>query len=165
VSEHAAARRAMVAHHLAARGIADRRVLAAMGAVPRERFVPEAQAAAAYDDRALPLPEGQTISQPFMVARTCELARIGPDAHVLDVGTGSGYQAAVLAELARSVVSIERIESLARTAAALLASLGANRRSRKRAPDGGCASRGAKPPSKKAARPETLALDSVRRAS
>ncbi|HEY8430818.1 MAG TPA: protein-L-isoaspartate(D-aspartate) O-methyltransferase [Sandaracinaceae bacterium] len=114
----------MVAHQLAARGILDRRVLAAMAAVPRERFVPSERRELAYRDAALPLAHGQTISQPYMVARTTELARVAPDAHVLDVGTGSGYQAAVLAELAGSVVSIERIEALARTAERTLRELG-----------------------------------------
>ncbi len=114
----------MVAHQLAARGVLEPRVLAAMAAVPRERFVPSERREEAYRDQALPLSLGQTISQPFMVARSCELARIAPDAHVLDVGTGSGYQAAVLAELAASVVSIERIEALARAAEATLRELG-----------------------------------------
>jgi protein-L-isoaspartate(D-aspartate) O-methyltransferase len=114
----------MVVHHLAARGIRDPRVLAAMGRVPRERFVPAPLRDAAYDDRALPLDAGQTISQPYMVARTCELARIGPNARVLDVGTGSGYQAAILAELAAEVVTIERIEALALAARSVLESLG-----------------------------------------
>jgi protein-L-isoaspartate(D-aspartate) O-methyltransferase len=118
------ARARMVAHQLAARGIRDRRVLAAMGAVPRERFVPAARRPAAYEDRALPLGEGQTISQPFMVARTVELARVGPDDRVLDVGTGSGYQAAVLAELAAEVVSIERVAPLAQRAEQVLEALG-----------------------------------------
>jgi len=114
----------MVAYQLAARGIRDARVLTAMASVPRERFVPAERRAAAYEDRALPLGRGQTISQPFMVARACELARVGPDAVVLDVGTGSGYQAAVLAELAGSVVSIERIPELAEEARQTLDALG-----------------------------------------
>jgi protein-L-isoaspartate(D-aspartate) O-methyltransferase len=110
----------MIAHQLEARGIRDRRVLDAMGRVPREAFVPAERRDAAYQDRALPIPDGQTISQPYMVARTLELARIAPDAHVLDVGTGSGYQAAILGELAASVISIERHASLANTARAAL---------------------------------------------
>lgn len=114
----------MVAHQLAARGVLDGRVLTAMASVPRERFVPDERREDAYRDSALPLALGQTISQPFMVARACELARIAPDARVLDVGTGSGYQAAVVAELAASVVSIERIEALARAAEATLRELG-----------------------------------------
>ena len=119
-----AARGEMVARQLAARGVRDPRVLSAMAKVPRERFVPSEVRHASYDDRALPLARGQTISQPYMVARAAELARIAPDALVLDVGTGSGYQAAVLAELAAFVVSIERIPELAEAAKATLEALG-----------------------------------------
>ena len=119
-----AERAQMVARQLAARGVRDPRVLSAMAKVPRERFVPSEGRDAAYHDRALPLARGQTISQPYMVARAAELARIAPDAVVLDVGTGSGYQAAVLAELAGSVVSIERIPELAEAAKATLEALG-----------------------------------------
>jgi len=98
------------------RGIRDERVLDAMRRVPRELFVPEQDRPHAYADAALGLPHGQTISQPFIVALICQaLALDGPE-HVLDVGTGSGYQAAVLAELAGSVVSIERIPELAEQA-------------------------------------------------
>ncbi len=114
----------MVAYQLAARGIRDPRVLTAMATVARECFVGSEVRQLAYADRALSIPLGQTISQPFMVARACELARIGPDALVLDVGTGSGYQAAVLAELARAVVSVERIGPLAEAARAKLTELG-----------------------------------------
>ncbi len=114
----------MVAYQLAARGIREPRVLTAMASVPRERFVPEDRRDAAYADRALPIELGQTISQPFMVARTCELARIAEGAVVLDVGTGSGYQAAVAAELAKLVVSVERIAPLADAARERLAELG-----------------------------------------
>lgn len=114
------ARERMIEVHLRGRGIRDGRVLAAMARVPRERFVPLALRDAAYADRALPLGEGQTISQPYMVAKTLELARIGPDARVLDVGTGSGYQAAILGELAAEVVSIERIPVLAERAREVL---------------------------------------------
>jgi protein-L-isoaspartate(D-aspartate) O-methyltransferase len=103
----------MVAEQLRARGIEDERVLAAMGRVPRERFVPAGLAASAYDDAALPLAAGQSISQPYIVARIAEVLELSGDELVLDVGTGSGYQAAVLAELARQVVSIERIPELA----------------------------------------------------
>ena len=119
-----AARGEMVARQLAARGVRDPRVLSAMAKVPRERFVPSEVRHASYDDRALPLARGQTISQPYMVARAAELARIGADAIVLDVGTGSGYQAAVLAELAALVVTIERIPELAEAAKATLEALG-----------------------------------------
>lgn len=105
-------RERMLEVHLRGRGIRDARVLAAMAAVPRERFVPPELVEHAYADRALRIEEGQTISQPYMVARAVQLAQVEPYARVLDVGTGSGYQAAVLAELAAEVVSIERIESL-----------------------------------------------------
>ena len=99
----------MVDEQLRARGITDERVLAAMGRVPRELFVREAFRARAYDDAALPIGEGQTISQPYMVARICEELRLRGGERVLDVGTGSGYQAAVLAELAGEVHTIERL--------------------------------------------------------
>jgi protein-L-isoaspartate(D-aspartate) O-methyltransferase len=120
----AAARAQMVERQLRARGIADERVLDAMARVPRELFVPAALAAHAYDDAALPIGSGQTISQPYMVARICsELALRGGE-RVLDVGTGSGYQAAVLAELAAEVHSIERIAELAERARATLEAAG-----------------------------------------
>jgi protein-L-isoaspartate(D-aspartate) O-methyltransferase len=106
----------MVARQLRARGIADERVLAAMSAVPRELFVPDDQRVRAYDDVALPIGEGQTISQPYMVARICAELGLHGGERVLDVGTGSGYQAAVLAELAEEVHSIERIAALAELA-------------------------------------------------
>lgn len=112
----AARRRAMVEEQIYGRGIVDERVLAAMGRIPREFFVPEILWEHAYDDAALPIGAGQTISQPYMVARICvELALRGGE-RVLDVGTGSGYQAAVLAELAAEVHSIERIPELAEEA-------------------------------------------------
>ena len=114
----------MVEEQLRMRGIADERVLAAMRAVPRERFVPDELRDRAYDDAALPIGEGQTISQPYMVARICEELALRGDERVLDVGTGSGYQAAVLSELAGEVHSIERIESLAIAARERLASFG-----------------------------------------
>ena len=94
-----AERERMVQGQLVARGIADPAVLAAFRAVARERFVPASRAHLAYHDRALPLSDGQTISQPYMVAKTTELARVRPGARVLDVGTGSGYQAAILAAM------------------------------------------------------------------
>ena len=115
-----AEREEMVALQLRARGIVDERVLAAMGGVPRELFVPEDLRARAYDDAALPIGEGQTISQPYMVARICEELELRGDERVLDVGTGSGYQAAVLAELAAEVHTIERIRALAERAEAIL---------------------------------------------
>ena len=107
-----------------AREVRDPRVLAAMRAVPRHRFVPEALQAAAYDDGPLPIGRGQTISQPFVVAMMTELARVGPGARVLEVGTGSGYQAAVLAALGAEVWSIEIDELLAARAEVVLRELG-----------------------------------------
>jgi len=109
------------------RGITDTRVLEAMAAVPRELFVPEEQRRRAYDDRALPIGHGQTISQPFMVATICAALELGADARVLDVGTGSGYQAAVLAEIAAEVVTIERVPELADRARETLAQGGYDR--------------------------------------
>jgi protein-L-isoaspartate(D-aspartate) O-methyltransferase len=103
----------MVERQLRARGITDERVLAAMGRVPREAFVPLEVARYAYDDAALPIGEDQTISQPFIVATMCQLLGLEGDEAVLDVGTGSGYAAAVLDELAGHVVSVERIPVLA----------------------------------------------------
>src|SRR2546430_10754437 len=105
-------------------GIRDERVLAAIAKVPRERFVREEDQDVAYGDHALGIAEGQTISQPFVVSRMTELLEVGPEHHVLEVGTGSGYQAAVLGELARDVVSVERHLPLADRASALLAELG-----------------------------------------
>src|SRR5262245_12107857 len=104
-----AARSEMISQQLAARGIRDARVLAVMGRVPRERFVPEAVRDQAYADRAWPIGEGQTISQPFMVALMTEALELKGDERVLEVGTGSGYQAAILGELAREVISMERL--------------------------------------------------------
>ena len=102
-----------LAAYLRRRGISDARVLEAIGRVPRELFVPEELRRRAYDDRALPIGHGQTISQPFMVAAICAALDLDGDERVLDVGTGSGYQAAVLAELAAEVVTIERVAALA----------------------------------------------------
>jgi protein-L-isoaspartate(D-aspartate) O-methyltransferase len=112
----AARRRVMVDEQIYARGIVDERVLDAMGRVPREFFVPEILWEHAYDDAALPIGAGQTISQPYMVARICVELGLRGGERVLDVGTGSGYQAAVLAELAAEVHSIERIPELAEEA-------------------------------------------------
>lgn len=106
------------------RGIRDERVLAAMAAVPRELFVPEELRAGADDDRALPIGFGQTISQPFMVATIAEALELRGGERVLDVGAGSGYQAAVLAELAAEVVAIERLPELAERARANLEAAG-----------------------------------------
>ena len=98
------------------RGIVDTRVLEAMRLVPRHIFVPRHLRSQAYGDHALPLGEGQTISQPYVVARMTELLEVGPDHSVLEIGTGSGYQTAILAKLARRVYSLERIPELARPA-------------------------------------------------
>jgi protein-L-isoaspartate(D-aspartate) O-methyltransferase len=105
-------------------GIRDERVLAAMAKVPRERFVRDEDQDVAYGDHALGIAAGQTISQPFVVARMTELLQVDSTHHVLEVGTGSGYQAAVLAELARDVVTVERHALLADSASTLLAELG-----------------------------------------
>jgi protein-L-isoaspartate(D-aspartate) O-methyltransferase len=120
----AATRDAMVERQLRRRGIEDERVLAAMGRVPRELFVPSSLREYAYDDGALPIGHGQTISQPFIVATICSLLELDGDERILDVGTGSGYQAAVLAELGREVVTIERIPELANRARAAVAAAG-----------------------------------------
>jgi protein-L-isoaspartate(D-aspartate) O-methyltransferase len=114
----------MVELQLRARGIADQRVLEAMGRVPRDLFVPPGLRGRAYDDAALPIGHGQTISQPYMVARICEELALRGGERVLDVGTGSGYQAAVLAELAAEVHSVERIPALAEQARERLAAAG-----------------------------------------
>jgi len=114
----------MVARQLAARGITDARVLAAMGSVPRERFVPAAVAESAYEDSALPIGHRQTISQPWIVAAICQGLELGGDEDMLEVGTGSGYSAAVLAALSSQVVSIELVHELAERARATLADLG-----------------------------------------
>jgi protein-L-isoaspartate(D-aspartate) O-methyltransferase len=107
--------------------VADERVLAAIAAVPRERFVPAEQREHAYENIALPIGDGQTISQPLVVARMLEVLELSPTDRVLDVGTGSGYHAALLAELTREVISIERLPTLSRLAATTLAHLGYTR--------------------------------------
>jgi protein-L-isoaspartate(D-aspartate) O-methyltransferase len=117
----------MVTQQLRARDIRDDRVLEAMRAVPRERFVPEALRARAYEDAALPIGAGQTISQPYMVAAICQALSLRGGEVVLDVGTGSGYQAAVLAELADEVHTIERVPELAEGARRALAEAGYDR--------------------------------------
>jgi protein-L-isoaspartate(D-aspartate) O-methyltransferase len=114
----------MVERQLRRRGIEDERVLAAMGEVPREAFVPGELRARAYADSALPIGEEQTISQPWIVAAICQALELDGSELVLEVGTGSGYSAAVLSRLAAHVVSIERHEALARAAAVVLESLG-----------------------------------------
>jgi protein-L-isoaspartate(D-aspartate) O-methyltransferase len=120
-------RRSWIDRQLRERGIHDERVLAAMERVPREVFVPEDVRGLAYEDAALPLGCGQTISQPYIVALISQALALRGDEAVLDVGTGSGYQAAVLAELAREVRSIERISELAERARAALAQAGYER--------------------------------------
>ena len=117
----------MVETKLRDRDIVDEAVLAAMERVPRELFVPELERGRAYDDAALPLAHGQTISQPYMVGRIAEALATRPGELVLDVGTGSGYQAAVLAELGADVVTIERIPELAERARESLAAAGYDR--------------------------------------
>jgi protein-L-isoaspartate(D-aspartate) O-methyltransferase len=117
----------MVTQQLRARDIRDDRVLEAMRAVPRERFVPEPLRARAYEDAALPIGAGQTISQPYMVAAICQALSLRGGEVVLDVGTGSGYQAAVLAELADEVHTIERVPELAEGARRVLAEAGYDR--------------------------------------
>jgi len=114
----------MVEHQLRRRGIRDERVLAAFLNVPRHKFVRPQDLWVAYDDYPLPIGYGQTISQPYIVALMTELLALKGDERVLEVGTGSGYQAAILAELAKEVVTIERIPELARRAQRVLTDLG-----------------------------------------
>ena len=120
---HLDRRLTMVRRQIEGRGVRDTQVLDAMRTVPRHRFVSRALASDAYKDYPLPIGAGQTISQPYIVALMAEAAVIGPDHRVLEVGTGSGYGAAVLAELAASVVSLERHRKLANSAARVLAEL------------------------------------------
>jgi protein-L-isoaspartate(D-aspartate) O-methyltransferase len=114
----------MVERQLRRRGIGDERVLAAMEAVPREHFVPEDVRRSAYNDSALPIGHEQTISQPWVVAAICQALRLEGDESLLEIGTGSGYSAAVLARLARQVISIERVPELGETARRKLEELG-----------------------------------------
>ena len=122
--DHIKVRQAMVDTQLIPRGISNQRVLAAFRKVPRHLFVPENMIASAYDDCALPIGEGQTISQPYMVAVMTELLGLTGNEKVLEVGTGSGYQAAILAELCKKVYSVERIEPLANHAEEIIKNLG-----------------------------------------
>jgi protein-L-isoaspartate(D-aspartate) O-methyltransferase len=122
-----AAERAAMVDLIASRGVRSEPVLAAMRKVPRHAFVPAAIASQAYEDRPLPIGHEQTISQPEIVAMMTELAAVGPGDRVLEIGTGSGYQAAVLAELGAEVYTIEIVEPLGWTAASTLAVLGYGR--------------------------------------
>jgi len=117
-------RKAMVVDQIEERGIRDRRILKVMETVPRDEFVPEEYRAFAYDDSPLPIGEGQTISQPYIVALMTECLNLEGDEKVLEVGTGSGYQAAILCELAKEVYTIEILETLAERAEELLQKLG-----------------------------------------
>src|SRR5437762_11144122 len=124
ISDFAAQRQRMVQQQLVPRGIHDGRVLAAMAKVPREEFVPPESRAASYEDGPLPIGHGQTISQPYIVAFMTEQLRLKPSDRVLEIGTGSGYQAAILAELAGEVYTIEIVAPLAQSAEAALQRLG-----------------------------------------
>jgi len=117
-------RQTMVERQIAARGVEDPATLAALRKVPRHEFVPTEERSRAYADHPLPIGHGQTISQPFIVGFMTEMLRLGPESRVLEVGTGSGYQAAILGEIAGEVVTIEIIDGLARPAAERLRSLG-----------------------------------------
>ena len=119
-----ALRREMVARYVEPRGVDDPRVLEALRRVPRHRFVPEPLRSKAYGDHSLPIGHGQTISQPYVVGLMTQRLAVEPGHKVLEIGTGSGYQAAVLSALARSVYSLERIDDLARSAAATLKTIG-----------------------------------------
>ncbi len=123
-NDYRSLREQMVQSQLMPRRIRDGRTLGAMGRVPREAFVPEKYRHSAYDDRPLPIGEDQTISQPYMVALMTEALELSGGETVLEIGTGSGYQTAVLAEMATRVVSIERISTLAERARAVLQQLG-----------------------------------------
>ena len=123
-AEFGAQRTEMVEWQLRRRGIRDQRVLEAMATVPRELFVPERDRRRAYADSALPIGHGQTISQPWIVAAICEALALEGSERVLEIGTGSGYSAAVLAMLADAVITVERVEELAIAARRLLAEIG-----------------------------------------
>lgn len=124
MEEHEQQRDDMVTRQIAARGVSDARVLAAMRAVRRDQFVPEIVRPLAYSDTALPLALDQTVSQPYIVALMAEALQVGPYHRVLEIGTGSGYAAAVLAELAGEVYTTERLGALAELAARQLAAAG-----------------------------------------
>jgi len=122
--EYRIARMNMVRNQIAARGVLDPSLLAVFGAVPRHRFVPADELAWAYADGPLPIGHGQTISQPYIVALMTDLLQVKSSHHVLEVGTGSGYQAAILGKLAREVETMEVVPDLAASAASTLADLG-----------------------------------------
>jgi protein-L-isoaspartate(D-aspartate) O-methyltransferase len=122
--DYRVARQRMVKNQLLSRGIKDSRVLQAMGKVPRDRFVEEALLGEAYNDHPLPIGHNQTISQPYIVALMTEALELTGDENVLEIGTGSGYQAAVLAELARRVCTVERVKPLLNKARRVLQELG-----------------------------------------
>jgi len=122
--DYGSARRSMVSRQIIARGVTDQRIISAMGHVPRHLFVPASLRRMAYEDHPLPIGYGQTISQPYIVAYMTEAADLKPTDRVLEIGTGSGYQAAVLAEIADEIYSIEIIKPLADSARAKLAELG-----------------------------------------
>jgi protein-L-isoaspartate(D-aspartate) O-methyltransferase len=121
--DFAAKRARMVERQLRRRGIHDERVLEAMGEIPRELFVPERVRRSAYDDSALPIGHEQTISQPWVVAAICQALKLGGDERMLEIGTGSGYSAAVLARLGDTVISLERVPELAEGARRALGEL------------------------------------------
>jgi protein-L-isoaspartate(D-aspartate) O-methyltransferase len=122
--EYRIARMNMVRNQIAARGVLDPTLLAVFGSVPRHRFVPADELAWAYADGPLPIGHGQTISQPYIVALMTDLLQVKSSHHVLEVGTGSGYQAAILGKLAREVETMEVVPDLAASAASTLADLG-----------------------------------------
>ena len=140
-----ALRLAMVREQMRARGIRDERVLAAFEQVPRERFVPPGEVSFAYEDRPLPIGQGQTISQPYIVAYMTAHLDPQPGCRVLEIGTGSGYQAAILAALGLEVYSVERIAELSASARDVLADLGLLPRVRLRVGDGSLGWPGAAP--------------------
>jgi len=117
------ARQRMIERQIRRRGVRDPRVLDAMATIPRERFVPPAERTSTYDDHALPIDLGQTISQPYIVAYMTELLAVTPETKVLEIGTGSGYQTAVLARLARTVHTVERLDTLRERAARIFTEL------------------------------------------
>jgi protein-L-isoaspartate(D-aspartate) O-methyltransferase len=122
--EFAAARQRMLRWDLRGRDITDPHILAVMTEVPREEFVPRSHRLQSYSDGPLPIGSGQTISQPYIVALMTQELRVNPDCYVLEIGTGSGYQTAVLARLAKKVFTIERFSELAESAQAVLSGLG-----------------------------------------